>query len=379
MELVKIEGTSPVDLIEEYSSLIWTNRFFEAGDFQLKTPKIEETINLIPPGTILGLLDDPSQSAMVVEEHVISVDEYGRPELTVTGRGAQVIHEGRPAIKFIDEPLEDHEYVFENISPSKLIHYIISDSYVPVSSKVDQEELAIWNRRTMFSLPANDPKIVQNYQVPRQDVYSTVLDIARTYGLGVDMTWRYTKEYKEKYPLYSLWNYIHYGKDLRNPNVPMFSGKKGDFLSEDYRFSHKNYFNSVFVYTKNTANSIWLEGFDKNTRRIKTIDATDIVPPKDYILNKKKIEYENSVGKERARQELYRYSRRKFLSVEVSPAANAKYGEDYRLGDIITVEGTYSGIVDMRVEEYVRSEDEQGERAFPGFAEYVLPNMEGMN
>lgn len=378
MELVKIEGTSPVDLIEGYSSLIWTNRFFEAGDVQLKTPKIEETIKLIPPGTILGLLDDPSESAMIVEDHVISVDEYGHPELTVTGRGAQVIHEGRPSIKFVDEPLKDHEYIFNNITPSELIKRIVFDSYHPVTSRVDQKEITNWDLRTLFKIPNNDPKIVRDYQVPRQDVYSTILDIARTYGLGIDMTWRYTKELKAQYPLNSLINVLTYGRDLRNPNFPMFSGKKGDFLSEDYRISHKNYFNSVFVCTDNTMNGIWFTDNNAKTRRIKVIDATDIVPPKDYGA-RDRFEYENSLGQERARQELYRHARRKFLSVEVSPAANAKYGEDYILGDIVTVEGTYSGVVDMRVEEYVRSEDEQGERAYPGFAEYTLPNMEGMN
>lgn len=73
----------PKDMVEGYNSLIWTERFQEAGDFTLKTPKVKEMMGKIPKGTLLTLQD--SWEVMIVEDVLLSEGTKG-DELTVTGR-----------------------------------------------------------------------------------------------------------------------------------------------------------------------------------------------------------------------------------------------------------------------------------------------------
>lgn len=74
----------PDEVIEGYSSAIWTERFFEDGEFEIKTPSIKSTLQLLPEDTLISHLD--TDEVCVVETHSIALDDYDNPELTVSGR-----------------------------------------------------------------------------------------------------------------------------------------------------------------------------------------------------------------------------------------------------------------------------------------------------
>jgi hypothetical protein len=70
-------------LIDGYTSLIWTERYLEPGDFQLKTHQVSKTLNLLPEMTFVTHRE--TREVMMVEDHQIIIGPDG-PELTVTGR-----------------------------------------------------------------------------------------------------------------------------------------------------------------------------------------------------------------------------------------------------------------------------------------------------
>ena len=86
MEVLRLNPTTylPDSLVEGYTSMIWTERYLENGEFEMKTPKVSETKALIPENSMLSLLD--TQEVMFVETHSIGRDSNGISELTVKGR-----------------------------------------------------------------------------------------------------------------------------------------------------------------------------------------------------------------------------------------------------------------------------------------------------
>jgi hypothetical protein len=53
---------------------------------------------------------------------------------------------------------------------------------------------------------------------------------------------------------------------------------------------------------------------------------------------------------------------------EIVPESQFHYGVHYGLGDIIEVQGNRGGAEPARITEYIRAQDEGGERAYPTVA-----------
>ena len=101
MDFVRLglKGTTqytPDLVIEGYNSLVWAERFFEPGTFELKSFDVDKLRMLLPVGTFVSHLD--TYHVMRVEDHQINWVGQGddlKPEVTITGRQAVVILESR--------------------------------------------------------------------------------------------------------------------------------------------------------------------------------------------------------------------------------------------------------------------------------------------
>lgn len=361
-------------VIEGYSSLIWTERFTEAGDFSLTTGHIDKTMEALPVGSMAAITE--SEETMFVETHKVATNEYGVSELTVTGRSFETFYERRPAINSF-EPLLDAEFHIPETIPRDAISKLL---------KIEPTGVAQWD--DAMHLPVNvlrpsDPRESllkkRDYQVPRGDVYSAVLDIARSYHIGI----------RSRIVDYDLGNNsvtlnVYYGKDrtvTSTTDTPvLFSSANGDFTSEEYLHTNVNHHNAIMVFTNNTVHASYTAkdgvpgrpytGFNL---RVKYVDASDIAPPEDTGI-RDRITYETDLAKERAVME-YAVDRlpQKDFSFQISPNSSNKYGVDYNLGDAVTVEGKYGGRKDLLVTEYIRSEDSSGETEYPTMVEITDP------
>lgn len=86
----------PDELIEGYNSLIWTERFLDPGEFELKTFDINGVAKLLPEDTLVS--HSETREVMLVETHEINLVGEGadaQPELTVRGRSATSILDSR--------------------------------------------------------------------------------------------------------------------------------------------------------------------------------------------------------------------------------------------------------------------------------------------
>jgi hypothetical protein len=101
MELLTLDSNyQPSELVERYASLLWTERYFKAGDFQLVTTDVERMLKLLPLESCVTIRE--STVPMLVEVHKITKSITGAPVLTVTGRSFETVLERRAAVKFAD-------------------------------------------------------------------------------------------------------------------------------------------------------------------------------------------------------------------------------------------------------------------------------------
>src|SRR5690606_9481035 len=100
MELMTLdENNQPAKLIENYDSLIWTERYNTIGDFQIQTGYVDEYLSLLPKGTILTLRE--SNVPMVVETHQIDRKKNQPQKLIITGREYSKILSQRVSIQSV--------------------------------------------------------------------------------------------------------------------------------------------------------------------------------------------------------------------------------------------------------------------------------------
>lgn len=98
MDFVRLNATTyiPDLLVENYTSLIWTERFQEPGEFELKSYDIEGMQALLPEYTLVSHLE--TKEVMQVETHAIELEGEGAdavPQITVKGRSVVSILEHR--------------------------------------------------------------------------------------------------------------------------------------------------------------------------------------------------------------------------------------------------------------------------------------------
>lgn len=81
------------DIIDTYKSMIWTDRYYECGDFELYTAMTPTILNTIKQGYYLSRLD--SEHVMIIEKILINSTVEDGDMLTVTGRSIESILDRR--------------------------------------------------------------------------------------------------------------------------------------------------------------------------------------------------------------------------------------------------------------------------------------------
>lgn len=383
MDVVRLTKDSyiPDTLIEGYSSMIWTERYQSAGEFQMKTAQIAATQAQIPPGSFISLLD--SREVMIVETSTIDRDADGNPELTVVGRSFETFYENR------------------DVSTTWFSPYVTAfKSFTRTLTTAEQVEFFLWNDivDNRMHIPNADwlsniavshaaTKVeARDYQELKAvgDRYSLMLSLLQKGGHGIRALRPRTASVQlvtfdvgDGTPIFTqatdvgaLVLQVYDGVDRtrgQSVNTPVvLSYEAGDITSPQYIFTIKDYKNVADVSVAATAvpptNRVFYAdgasgatyGFD---RRVLSVDATDIVPAETP-------NYEAAV-QTRALTELAKVNTKVLFGAEIASVANYIYNKDYFLGDKVTLAGEYDFQQDMIVTEYVRTEDSSGDRGFP--------------
>jgi hypothetical protein len=352
------------DVVDEFHSVVWTERYTKHGDFNLIVPVTRPNLAKLPEGAFLAL--QGTKEVMQIENALIEDNK-----LKLTG----------PSItKFLDNRVvrysANHADRYYNITmePGYAIAFVVSDMciagpYVSSSSYgVDGPRQIIPGLENMGMEPAG-PAVA--LAVPYGPLYSAIAQIADTYQVGFSM-------YLERATptAYFLGFKTYQGKDRTSgqsvnpivrfsPNVDSLTDLKelrsiAGYKNVAYAFAPANPVAGVtqsgVAYADNEAATS--TGFD---RRVLLVFADDLTTDKvggsaSVLL---------SILNQRAKDALANNNYIKTVDGEVVPQAQFQYGKDYGLGDIVELQ-SFSGLLqNARITEYIRTQDSTGERAYP--------------
>lgn len=347
------------EFINGARSVMWVERYQDAGEFEIDAPLSSGLLEFLPLGTLISHVD--TMEVMIVENHQI-VDEDGRdPQLIITGRSFDTYLENRMIGMNLARSSEVvAEYIIAAEHPSTQVLTIIND-HITTDSYSANDELPNVRASTFFVTPMDYTGVTRS--IDRGTVYERVREILKVDGyMGIRTVrknpWGIGPSFGGAETVYEI-----YGGWDRTSTV-QFSWASGDFDKIEHLFSQKNLKNSAMIVSR----YLWTtldQGPSKYNRRIMMVDASDIdghltaVPvagARVAILAKMVV---------RGMQALANQNQVTISAADISNMTKYRYRIDYNLGDIVTLDGGYGNVLAMRVIEYAEIEDENGHSSHP--------------
>lgn len=389
MDVVRLDNTYlPDGIVEGYRSMIWSERYFSSGDFEMVTAKIEATRSILPEGSFISLLD--SREVMRVETHTIKVNEEGIPELTIKGRTFETFLENRAAKAAVTyrEPWS----AMKNYTTAEILAYYLW-TYLANSTGQDPSKAGATTSGGIVvpNLVVTDSSTLvetaKEWSLQEGEVYAQLKDILALGKVGVrairppgttgdvvtfdtsggstrgDISRTSTPDISGlRLDLYNGLDRTRFQSD-REPVI--FHYDAGHIVAPSYLFSIQDWKTSALVTSSIGAFEVWPEtGTTPPStpptglgRRVLYVDGgtqgdADLGEFTSAVIQKGMVE-------------LAKHIRSILFDGAISPDSPYIYGSDYLLGDVVTLIAQYGFEAEMLVAEYVRTQDTDGDRGYP--------------
>lgn len=342
-------------LIDEYESLIWTDRYNEYGDFEIRTSITDSILKVAQKDYYL--ISSDSEHVMIIEDLKINSDSENGNELLITGRSLESILDRR-----IIWNQTNIRGSLQNGIRKLLNEAIIS----PTNSR-----RAISN---FVFLASTDPAITSlrvDVQYTGDNLYDAISELCKRFGLGFSVTLNMNNEF-----VFSLYK----GKDRTyNQNeLPyvIFSPKFENIINSNYIESKRTLKTIALIAGEgegsaritSTASTGSITGLN---RREMFVDARDI---SRTVENEETHEQEEmplaeykTLLQERGAVELAEHKMTTAFEGQTETSTVFKYNEDFFMGDIVQIENEYGHMAESRISEMVTSDDSDGVLVYPTF------------
>lgn len=346
--------------VEKFQSMIWTEKFYDVGDFELYLPASDETMqfyNDAAKNHYYIIAADTTKketihklSVMIIEKVKLEDTFESGDFLIITGSQLKNLLYRRVVWNrtTIAGQLysEIRNLVMENaITPS------VQDRIIPRLYLDNEEEL-----------PADSPLAqTVNYQVEGEFLSKIISAICKDNKVGWDIVLDYNEK---KMKFVFLVGTDRTSGQSANTRV-LFSSSFDNLLKTTYEIDATNYRNIALV--KST-----YEEYDKTTKKIENRESDQIVAPYKLGYNPVGLDrYElfvegdngtidqdgNEVdvsalavnNQSKGRLELEKYKSTTDISADVTPNITFKLNRDYFLGDVCSIRNEYNLIYDGRV------------------------------
>jgi len=361
MDLMTLDANNqPSKLIENYDSLIWTERYNTVGDFQLVTGNVEQFMTLLPEGTRLTLRE--TNQVMVVETHQIDRKKNTPQKLTIKGRDFCSILDRRAAIQSIAAAVAGTDWALSTKTPSDVAWYVIDQiCRAGILSANDIFPAAM----VTFPAPADyltSTGPSKNFVVERGNLLNVVLGLLQQSAQADASTTPATpavvphgiRAVRPTAAATNIQIQIYVGTD--KSSTVYFDASREMLDDGTYLFSKVGSANVGYGVGSGIAATMFEGAVEPSglARRVALIDgsSTDMVSPnalKNYMS-----------------MALAEASETAIFDGNINPDLNPyKFNIDYALGDIVRLAGDYGLDEFARVTEYIRSEDATGQKAYP--------------
>lgn len=319
----------PIAVVDTYSSLIWTKRYYTCGDFELYVPADKKLLDILTPGAFLKRDDD--ESVMIVEKITIQTD---------VENGDYFIFSGRSLESILARRVVGSQTIIQTDDVVQGLKELVSEWTSYIDLTIDDS----------LQYPYD-----MSSQITGDVLMDAVSDICNRFGIGFKMTISGT----------GLLLTFYQGDEV---NV-IFSPEFDNLVNSKYTYDITEYANYCKVLGEGTGlNRIGVNIYRPpqvlgiNARQI-FVDAKDIsqnsgdIPSQDYL----------PMLLEKGWEALAKHEITRTFEAEIMPDVSFHYKTDYNLGDIVTVTNEYGVTAKPRIVEIVESWDETGYTAIPTF------------
>jgi hypothetical protein len=383
------ENFLPDKVVDEFFSVIWTERYSSCGEVQLVVPAFGEYIEMLQEGTFLGL----AGTREVMELKTQSVENN---TLTVVGETLlSFLDERIHWVKTTESEKPIGDYTTPSLTPAKLgelvadrVQKLVIDPVSFTPNTLPWSKLNLdWERDKIQRLELGDVDhsgTAQRWTVPVGPLYTVLTELAQKDALGMSLY----LESADAVIGYVLKFTTYRGVDRTSsqsavplirltPDMETISDLKEIRSIDGYKnVVYVVYQNEVSIHYEDPLNIP--EGFD---RRVMVTDAEG--EPLGQKVTGTRYLGGNYYGgsytyitvpgpaeiaafrEQNAKDALANHNYIRALDGQVSQQNEYKFGTDYGLGDIIELEGLTGVINKARITEYIRTQDKTGIREYP--------------
>jgi hypothetical protein len=368
----------PVDVIDLFESIIWTERFAEFGDFELIVEATPANRKRFIADVLLSIPD--SKRVMRIDSVEETFDADKGYILKLKGRELISITEQRLVAQI--SPISGELYPTYNLNgfPRALMEFFFFSVCVWGDQETEDILPFVQDQGTPSLYPPNTipaPPDSITWSQKIDSLYNTMRAMSTSYDMGFRL-------YKD--PNASKLHFEAYmGSDRTSAQTeltPIIFSEDMENLQNTNEFNdsmnHHNVVRVVYIYKDETDTEVTEtvivhdpklesnpDGFDRKVKLVTITSIPETVDPEDIP------EYLEQLGYE----ELNRSRPIGVFDGEIDQSSGLVYEQDYYLGDLVEVRGSNGATAYMKVVEQIIKEDANGKSSYPSLVSrtYINP------
>jgi hypothetical protein len=340
-------------VIEGFTSFIWTERYSDAGDFTIVIPSTISSRSLLTKGTWIA--KSGSTYFMKIDTAQDQTDDTGIRNLTITGKSAENTLNDRVAMGVIDDLTTSPNWVLTG-KPGDIVRSMFTQICVNgILSPLDVFPFIVAGTL----LPTGnlgEPTTPVTVTFSPDTLFSSIKQFLDTYNLGFRLV-RNGDTSQVYFEVYSG-NNLTSDQDILNPVI--FDPNMDNLENMLFLSSNAVTKTVAYVYASNGSAVVYdpnsnaaAAGFD---RRVLLVNSSNSDPAGASLTTALTQEGLIALAGQR---DIYSFDG------ELPPTVSYVYGRDYGLGDLVEERNSDGFSNQMLVTEMIFSSDDTGERQYP--------------
>lgn len=347
-------------VVDQFESLIWTDRYKDVGDFELVIKADRGVKALLAPGTRVVITK--SYCVMTIETVESAVSADGVALLKIKGRSLEITLDDRAAIPSMAVGTATTDKWVVTGLPAAIARYLFNQICVATVNSPN-DAIPFYHSGAMFTpgtIP--EPATSVTMELPFDSLFNSIKKICDIYNLG----FRLTRKELPNGASSELYFEIYTGDDrttLQTTLPSVIFSPALDNLSDTSELTSVALLKNVaYVIGQNGTAYVYANGYDASTatgfiRKAIVVQADDIDLPAGPALQ--------AALQQRGKEELSKYKVVIAFDGEVPQHGSYVYGVHYDLGDLVETRSPDGLSTNMRVTEQIFVSDSSGERSYP--------------
>lgn len=336
-----------VAIVDSYTSLIWTDRYYQAGDFELYLPTSINALNTFIPDYYLWNKD--SEHLMVIEDLKTTSDLEEGNNLTVTGRSL--------------ESILDRRIIWSQTNITGSLHDAIKNILTNNIISPEIQERTIPN----FIFEDSDDEYILGLELEAQydgdNIYEIITKLCEDKKIGFKITLNDSNQF-----VFKLYRGTDRSYSQDTESFIVFSPYFENIVNSEYREVKSESKNVILVAGEG-------EGTSQKKASAGDLEATSLDRREIYFSGGNQSSNGQTISgdkytaylKEQGVEELKKHKIEKVIEGEVETSKIFIYGIDYFMGDVVEIEDEYDRHSRTRIIEFIMNQDDDGYKAYPSF------------